>query len=156
MKSKPNLITILVVAIGGALFSGYLSYYTLFTTGCSEALITCGGANPVLIVGLPTCVYGLVMFAAVAVLAVIGLKKITPQPWQKAVLWISVVGVLFSGSLSYYELYLRDPKPENLPACVYGFFFYLVIFLVSLAGARAKKDLAPTEGNAVGIFFESN
>ncbi len=57
---------------------------------------------------------------------------------------ISIAGLLFSGYLSYYELFVPTGCSEaivscgtknvtiaNLPACVYGFFMYLVIFLLS-------------------------
>jgi hypothetical protein len=60
------------------------------------------------------------------------------------VFFISIAGLLFSGYLSYYELFVPagcsaaiincGSKPvniANLPACVYGFLMYLVIFMVT-------------------------
>jgi len=70
---------------------------------------------------------------------------------------ISIMGVLFSGYLSYYELFAPGgcgeaiiscgTKPfdiANVPACVYGFIMYLVLLLVTgsslLKGRKVKKD----------------
>jgi hypothetical protein len=68
---------------------------------------------------------------------------------------ISIAGLLFSGYLSYYELFVpagcsaaiincgtKAVSIANLPACVYGFLMYLVIFVVtgsSLIFNRKKK-----------------
>ena len=59
----------------------------------------------------------------------------------KVITLISIGGLLFSGYLSYYELFVpggcgeavvscgtKDVTIASLPACVYGFFMYLVIF----------------------------
>ena len=64
---------------------------------------------------------------------------------------ISVAGLLFSGYLSYYELFVpegcdaaiiscgtKNVTIANLPACVYGFFMYLLIFI--LTGLSLLKD----------------
>jgi len=58
---------------------------------------------------------------------------------------ISIAGLLFSGYLSYYELFVEEgcskaviscgtKKVEiaDLPACVYGFAMYAVIFVLTL------------------------
>jgi len=58
---------------------------------------------------------------------------------------MSVAGLIFSGYLSYMELFAGGCQNTlvqcgsnfslfNLPACVYGFFMYLIIFSVSLWG----------------------
>jgi uncharacterized membrane protein len=68
----------------------------------------------------------------------------------KIILWIAVAGMLFSGYLSYTELFAGFCASEKLnmgtcsavvgiPACVYGFFMYLGVFLVSVAGIKSKK-----------------
>lgn len=62
-----------------------------------------------------------------------------------AILVISIAGLMFSGYLSYYELFAENgcsdaviscgtKKVEiaDLPACVYGFAMYAVIFLLTL------------------------
>ncbi len=67
----------------------------------------------------------------------------------KIILWISVAGMLFSGYLSYGELFQKVCTAAKLgmgtctnvfqiPACVYGFVMYLVVFVISVLGIRAK------------------
>ena len=66
---------------------------------------------------------------------------------------ISIMGVLFSGYLSYYELFAPGgcgeaiiscgTKPfdiANVPACVYGFIMYSIVFAISLIGLLSKRD----------------
>lgn len=57
---------------------------------------------------------------------------------------LSLAGTLFSGTLSYRELFghggLTCPSPGapgtilGYPACVYGFFMFLMLFLISSGG----------------------
>jgi hypothetical protein len=57
---------------------------------------------------------------------------------------LSLLGTLFSGTLSYKELFghggLTCPSPGapgtllGYPACVYGFFMFLLLFVISAAG----------------------
>lgn len=63
----------------------------------------------------------------------------------------SILGLAFSGILSYRELFMGQCQLSfvfcgtatgpilGLPACVYGFFMYLFIFIISLMGLRSKK-----------------
>lgn len=75
MSARNALKAILVIAVAGMLFSGYLSYYELFVpAGCSDAIISCGVKN-VSIAGLPACVYGLIMYSIVFLLSLIGLLR---------------------------------------------------------------------------------
>jgi uncharacterized membrane protein len=64
----------------------------------------------------------------------------------KITLGISVVGMLFSGYLSYGELFQRVCPVGGgcsfvlgAPSCVYGFVMYAVVFVVSLLGLQAKR-----------------
>ena len=69
----------------------------------------------------------------------------------KIILIISIVGVLFSGFLSYRELFLGEcavgviscgvntPPIFGLPACVYGLVMYTLVLTFSVLGLRAKK-----------------
>jgi hypothetical protein len=62
---------------------------------------------------------------------------------------VSLAGIGFSGSLTYQELWgtaaVSCPAPGapgtlfGYPACVYGFFMYLVIAGLAFAGIRAKR-----------------
>ncbi len=68
----------------------------------------------------------------------------------KIIIGISIAGIAFSGYLSYTELFAgfcgaaqlglgTCNKVLQIPACVYGFFMYLAVFIVSLIGLKAKK-----------------
>lgn len=66
----------------------------------------------------------------------------------QAILTVAVIGLVFSGVLTYRELFAgaaRCPAPGapgtvlGYPACVYGFFMYLLITGLALAGLRAKS-----------------
>ena len=69
MKRKTALTAILCISIAGMAFSGYLSFFELFQKVCALG----GGCSNLL--GLPVCVYGLGMYAAVFVVALLGLKS---------------------------------------------------------------------------------
>ncbi|MBW2963648.1 hypothetical protein KY306_02650 [Candidatus Woesearchaeota archaeon] len=66
----------------------------------------------------------------------------------KFILVISIAGVLFSGYLSYIELFQKicpavagtcPPPMLGLPVCVYGLFMYILVLVFSLLGLKAKK-----------------
>jgi hypothetical protein len=72
------------------------------------------------------------------------------QTALKIILGISILGMLFSGYLTYGELFAKSCYATSLglgactavkgvPACVYGFFMYLVVFIVSIFGIRSKN-----------------
>jgi len=61
------------------------------------------------------------------------------------ILIISIAGMLFSGYLSYGELIKQTcsfggcSSVAGIPACVYGFFMYLIVFIISILGIKSKK-----------------
>jgi uncharacterized membrane protein len=67
----------------------------------------------------------------------------------QAILAIALFGLVFSGVLSYQEVFAGAaqtcPSPGapgtvfGYPACVYGFFMYLVITVLAALGLRAKS-----------------
>jgi len=68
----------------------------------------------------------------------------------KIILIISIAGMLFSGYLSYTELFAGFCGSAELgmgqctnvfyiPACVYGFFMYLAVLIISLVGLKDKR-----------------
>jgi uncharacterized membrane protein len=67
------------------------------------------------------------------------------QTALKVVMWLSVLGMLFSGYLSYTELVQKFcalgtcTNVAGVPACVYGFVMYLIVFIVSILGIKSKK-----------------
>ncbi|MFA6197764.1 MAG: vitamin K epoxide reductase family protein [Patescibacteria group bacterium] len=141
MKLSTALKVTLVFGLGGVIFSGYLSYYNIWGSGCEHAFISCGGAKAVKIFGQPTCVYGFFMFLITAILSLIGLAKSSKLGWLKSVFVVALIGTLFSLSLSIYELWIIDTTVNGLPACVYGFFFYAVALIASIFGLTAKTNL---------------
>ncbi|EKD76422.1 MAG: hypothetical protein ACD_43C00118G0004 [uncultured bacterium] len=75
MRQQTILYCILVIAIGGLLFSGYLSYQELF----SVTAVSCpapGATGTVL--GYPACVYGFFMYLLVVVLTSLAIKAKRP------------------------------------------------------------------------------
>jgi len=64
----------------------------------------------------------------------------------KIIAWIAVAGMLFSGYLSFVEITQHTCALGNtcstvltIPACVYGFFMYLVVLIISMMGLAGKK-----------------
>ena len=68
----------------------------------------------------------------------------------KIILYIAIAGMLFSGYLSYGELFAKScyateigmgscTNVLEIPACVYGFVMYLIVFIVAIFGLRSKK-----------------
>jgi len=66
MKKQIALKSILGIATVGLLFSGYLSYTELVGKSC---IFGCS-----YVLGYPSCVYGFLMYFAVFVISVLGLK----------------------------------------------------------------------------------
>lgn len=76
MKQRKALLAIGIIALGGLLFSGYLSYNELFAVGCNLNYISCGSrTGPIF--GLPACVYGFFMYLTVFIICVFGLAHKT-------------------------------------------------------------------------------
>jgi len=73
MQSRTALLTILIISIVGIIFSGYLSYTELFAGFCGASELGMGSCTNVFQV--PACVYGLVMYLAVFIFSLIGLKN---------------------------------------------------------------------------------
>lgn len=69
MNKQFSLKLILLIAICGICFSGYLSYNEIFNQVC-----VLGGSCP-FVLNIPACVYGLVMYIIVGIIAVLGLTS---------------------------------------------------------------------------------
>lgn len=65
MKPKLALNIISIVSLIGVIFSGYLSFSEINSGTCSV-----GGCTQIL--GLPTCIYGLVMYLIILGLSFVG------------------------------------------------------------------------------------
>jgi uncharacterized membrane protein len=60
---------IAIISVAGILFSGYLSYKELCGPTCKT------GCSTTKILNIPPCVYGLVMYTIVFILALIGITS---------------------------------------------------------------------------------
>ncbi|MDD5437572.1 MAG: hypothetical protein PHC70_00275 [Patescibacteria group bacterium] len=69
MSKDLSLKIVLALSVAGMLFSGYLSYGELIRQACPLA-----GACTV-VGGVPACVYGFIMYLAVFVITILGLKS---------------------------------------------------------------------------------
>jgi uncharacterized membrane protein len=63
-----------------------------------------------------------------------------------AICIVSIIGLLFSGYLSYSEIFAQTCGIDGcgasigvIPACVYGFFMYLILLIISVVGLTAKN-----------------
>jgi len=72
--------------------------------------------------------------------------EFTKQLALKTLLCISIAGVLFSGYLSYSEIFKQvcpiggcSTTILSLPACVYGLVMYLISLIVAVVGLKTKK-----------------
>jgi hypothetical protein len=72
MSTKSALRAILAVGLMGIAFSGVLTYRELWGGGGASCSLAGGGCTSLL--GLPVCVYGLIMYMAVATLSALGLR----------------------------------------------------------------------------------
>lgn len=134
---KKFTLATLAFSFLGVLLSGYLSYWNLFGPSCHQGplnwLVSCGGPKKVLIFGQPTCIYGFVMFLTVFILALVNLLAANPKKnITLAVVVLGIVGTLFSGGLTIYEILFLKLTFTGFPACVYGLFFYLGILITSI------------------------
>ena len=123
MKTK----AILAISLAGMLFSGFLIVQKLFSGTCS---LKEGCAY---LFGLPTCIYGLVLFTAIVLISFLVIIKQTREaPAKTALLALAVVGIIFSGYYSITELATCNGCTYSLllPACVYGLVLYTVIALL--------------------------
>jgi hypothetical protein len=78
MKSKTSLTIISIISLIGVLFSGYLTFTEVGGMICPATLTGGTGMGCRLlgsqILGLPTCMYGLIMYLAIFVISLLGRK----------------------------------------------------------------------------------
>lgn len=124
-------MVLLGFSILGVLFSGYLTYNKYFgPEGCTQGFFSCtGNGRTVTIIGQPTCPYGLAMFLIITILTILALRSAQPKRLVNAAFVVGLIGVLFSTGVVLYELWGIDIVLNQLPACVYGFFIFLGIFI---------------------------
>lgn len=137
MKPKGIIELIVLLAVAGMLFSGYLTYYT-FTTGIA--------ACELFFFGLPSCFYGLLMYIGIF-LSSIGMRMQFRKAYaaDKKMLAISVISVVGIGFALFLTLYvLNNPSCAPLyifgiPPCVLGLVMYTLVFVLAALGACRLK-----------------
>ena len=132
MKQKDAINIILLVSLLGVAFSGYLTLGTVLVGSCPLS-----GECPYFL-GYPACDYGLIMFLIIFSSSVAFLKtKYNPDTLIKIILFVSIIGIIFSGYFSITEL--LNPRPSYtllLPSCVYGLAMYVIIAFYALKVKR--------------------
>lgn len=145
-RTTTPLFASLIFGLLGMLMSGYLSYWVLFGPSCNAGPISwlsCGATQPVKLIGVPTCVYGFFMFAIIVGLSLAALQRFN-RSLRRALMVVGLFGMAFSFGLSIYELFWL--KWTTLPACVYGFFFYLgIVISIGLSRVVTPAVTPPTE-----------
>lgn len=143
MTARKVHITIAILSFLGLLLSGYLTYKSLWSTGCSQGFISryvsCGGPQKVLLLGQPTCIYGFAMYLIVFVLNGMTWMKKRLSMWS-ALVALGIAGSLFSGGLTVYELFILDIQFTALPSCVYGLILYIGILLAAIKGRQLAQS----------------
>lgn len=120
--TRTYLILLLVIVFGMG-FSGYLAAGVLLSKACPIN----GGCT--LVLGYPSCIYGFTMYTIMlTILLLTWMGKFIFPTGRKLILLVSLVGILFSGSLLVLEYLNRSP----LTICAAGFSMFLLIFLLSL------------------------
>jgi uncharacterized membrane protein len=68
------------------------------------------------------------------------------QTALKTLFWVSLAGALFSGYLSYTEIFQQvcalgtcSTTVLSIPSCVYGFVMYIVGLIISILGIKSSK-----------------
>jgi len=72
MNKNDYLKIIMLFSVFGMLFSGYLSFGEFFPSGSPG--LACAAASAK-ILGLPTCIYGFIMYAVIGVLAYLSFRS---------------------------------------------------------------------------------
>jgi hypothetical protein len=114
------LFAIIVFGMG---FSGYLTVNVLTSKTCPLN----GGCT--LVLGYPSCMYGFTMYTVMLVILLLTWGgRLVLATDRKLILLVSVVGMVFSGSLLVLEYLKKSP----LTICAAGFSMFFLIFLLSL------------------------
>jgi hypothetical protein len=120
-----------LISLGGVLFSGFLTYYN--SIGACPLMEGCS-----LLFGIPSCVYGLVIFVLLLLFSIIN-KELN------IVKIISLVGVAFAGATSVIDLVISPSGAYSLglPSCVYGLAMYIAVFVLCMGGSKKIEAKTP-------------
>jgi len=132
MKNIPlSLRFIAGFSVAGFLFSGYLTAVKLFSGTCAF------NESCPLVLGIPACWYGFALYVILLALAILAVRKnIEFTKAITAVAAVSLVGILFAGTLTMTELPLFLKKgfeayAFGVPTCFMGLVFFMLIFVTA-------------------------
>lgn len=133
---KHKVYSIFWLALAGVLFAGYLSYEKFFSGTCALS----EGCS--YFMGLPTCVFGFVLYLSIFILSIIALTR--KVHFRRTIGIVSFVGILFSGYFSVWEIFFAPLNMFNgasytlgLPSCFYGFLMFIIVFFIAM---KRPKD----------------
>lgn len=135
-------MAIAVLSLVGLLISGYLTIYKLGYLGAIQC--STGGCETVqtsqyaVFLGMPVALWGVGAYAALLLLAMLGLQpdRIGDRGIALGILALSAVGVAFSAWLTYLEAMVIHAWCQW---CVISAILITLIFLLSLPGLRAAR-----------------
>jgi len=117
---KTSIVLLLVLMFGMG-FSGYLTAGVLAENSCPLN----GGCTRVL--GLPSCLYGFTMYTIMLIIVLLtSAGHVAFATGRKLVLLVSLIGMMFAGSLLVTEFLNHSP----LTICAAGFAMFTLTFLI--------------------------
>lgn len=127
--------SVVVLAIAGFLFSGYLSGVKFFTATCAL------GETCPLFLGQPACYFGFGLFTLVLLSALMMLAYNYARMGRVGVLLFSFLGILFAGYFTVLELPLLFAQGLGayllgLPTCALGLLVFVGVFFLALFSRR--------------------
>ncbi|HWA32176.1 MAG TPA: hypothetical protein VG694_01870 [Candidatus Paceibacterota bacterium] len=135
---KKYLKIVLVFVCAGLLFSGYLSAVKLFTSTCAF------NEGCPYFLGYPACWYGFAMYLIMLLITIFSLGGSKIRGALKADAVVSFLGIIFAGSFVVQEVARSQVTGSlGLSTCAYGLIFYILIFILSLAGLKQKEPAVP-------------
>jgi len=139
MKTDKYIKIAVILTLAGTLFSGYLSGIKLFSGTCAF-----NESCPIFL-GYPACYYGFTMFSTMFVATLIALVRKAGGHWPLNLnLAVSALGMVFSGSFAVSEIAAWFKPGQfrlyglGFSTCVYGFLFYIVIFVFTLIALKRE------------------
>ncbi len=138
MKNNLFLKSAFYFSIIGVIFSGYYSAVKIFSSACPF-----GESCPEFL-GYPACYFGFILFLLCLISG--GLTVFVNRKIITALVVVGVLGVIFSGYLSYIDLWQTScPGGQchyqlGLPTCVYGFIFFVIILFSSVIAFWQRNE----------------
>jgi hypothetical protein len=129
------LKAVLYLSIAGVLFAGYLTISKMITGICSF------GESCPFLWDHPVCIYGLIIFITILLSTIALLMTPKDKLAKNSLVYMSILGVLFSGFYSYQEIF--NPicgkfchYQLGLPTCIYGFVVFIAVFACVMINRR--------------------